>query len=80
MRICSDRCIDQPLIEGYLHLSGHLNCVQVEGLLDRHAGQPPVIEYVVEEFERLGYASWAHRIINTASGVPNEPSSCCVVG
>ncbi|BDA42016.1 probable BsuMI modification methylase subunit YdiP at N-terminal half [Coccomyxa sp. Obi] len=44
----------------------------VEGLLDRSAGQPPVIQYVVEEFERLGYASWAHRIINTASfGAPN---------
>ncbi|CAL8460848.1 g379 [Coccomyxa elongata] len=27
----------------------------VEGLLDRHAGQPPVIHYFVEEFERLGY-------------------------
>lgn len=45
--------------------------MQVEGLLDRHAGQPPVIQYVVEEFERLGYASWAHRNINTASWLPH---------
>lgn len=41
--------------------------MQVEGLLDRGNGQAPVIQYVVEQFERLGYASWAHRIINTAS-------------
>ena len=43
-----------------------LKCLQVEGLLDRSAGQPPVIQYIVEQFEQLGYASWAHRIINTA--------------
>ena len=38
----------------------------MEGLLDRAAGNIPVIQYVVEQFERLGYQSWAQRILNTA--------------
>ena len=40
--------------------------VQVEGLLDRAAGSVPVVQYVVSELERLGYQSWAQRILNTA--------------
>ena len=44
-------------------------CRQVEGLLDRIAGQPPVIEFVASELERLGY-SWAHRTINAAGFLP----------
>ncbi|CAL8466241.1 g5777 [Coccomyxa elongata] len=52
----------------------------VEGLLDRSAGQPPVIQYIVEQFEQLGYASWAHRIINTAGfGAPNRRKRVFVV-
>ncbi|KAK9917248.1 hypothetical protein WJX75_002338 [Coccomyxa subellipsoidea] len=52
----------------------------VEGLLDRINGQAPVIQYIVEQFERLGYTSWAHRIINTASfGVPNRRKRVFVV-
>ena len=43
--------------------------VQVEGLLDRAAGSPPVVQYVMSEFERLGYQSWAQRILNTAGDV-----------
>lgn len=43
--------------------------VQVEGLLDRIGGQPPVIEFLASELERLGYASWAHRTLN-AAGLP----------
>ncbi|BDA51428.1 probable BsuMI modification methylase subunit YdiP at N-terminal half [Coccomyxa sp. Obi] len=52
----------------------------VEGLLDRSAGQPPVIHYIVEQFEQLRYASWAHRIINTAGfGAPNRRKRVFVV-
>ena len=43
---------------------------QVEGLLDKFGGQPPVIDYLASELERLGYASWAHRTIN-AAGFPS---------
>jgi hypothetical protein len=39
--------------------------MQVEGLLDRIGGDPPVIAFVVERLEALGY-SWAHRTLNTA--------------
>lgn len=60
-----------------VHLQGvlrsHTEIVQVEGLLDRINGQPPVIEYIVEQFENLGYSSWAHRIINTASVSDRAP-------
>ena len=37
----------------------------VEGLLDRIEDRPPVIEYVVDQLEEMGY-SWAHRIVDTA--------------
>lgn len=40
---------------------------QVEGLLDRAAGSgAPVVQYIVEQLERLGYQSWAQRILSTA--------------
>ena len=44
-------------------------CVQVEGLLDRTVGSLPVVQYIVEQFERLGYQSWAQRILSTAGGL-----------
>lgn len=40
----------------------------MEALLDRINGQPPVITYIVERLEALGY-SWAHRVVNTAGSV-----------
>lgn len=52
-------------IGGYRRRTAVLK-VQVEGLLDRCDGQAPVIQYVAQQFERLGYSSWAQRIINTA--------------
>ena len=41
-------------------------CMQVEGLLDRQVGTVPVVQYIAEQFERLGYQSWAQRILTTA--------------
>jgi hypothetical protein len=61
----------------HVGLNSNDACVQVEGLLDRINGQPPVIQYIAEQFEQLGYASWAHRIINTASAP--DRSECLVL-
>ena len=50
-------------------MAGTLMCqgdLQVEALLDRVNRHSPVVEFLADEFERLGYASWAHRVINTA--------------
>ena len=44
-------------------------CIQVEGLLDRQVGTVPVVQCIVEQFERLGYQSWAQRILSTAGGL-----------
>ena len=57
--------------------------MQVEGLLDRAAGSIPVVQYVVSELERLGYQSWAQRILNTAGDVavrcPRAPQHCMIL-
>ena len=39
---------------------------QVEALLDRIDGKAPVVDYVTEQLQKLGYTSWAQRVINTA--------------
>jgi len=41
-------------------------CCQVEALLDRVHGGPPLVSWVVEQLEQLGYNSWAHRVISSA--------------
>lgn len=41
--------------------------MQVEGLLHRVNNEPPAVAAVVATLEALGYASWAQRVINTAS-------------
>lgn len=40
--------------------------MQVDALLNGVRGEAPAVEWIVQQFEDLGYASWAHRIINTA--------------
>lgn len=45
----------------------------VEALLDRADGRPPVMQYVLAQLEQLGYGSWAYRVVNSAAfGVPNR--------
>eukprot|EP00887_Chlorella_sp_A99_P001977 scaffold18.g1977.t1 len=45
----------------------------VEALLDRHGGEPPVAQYVVRRLIDLGYGSWAYRVVNSAGfGLPNR--------
>ncbi|CAL5222509.1 g4883 [Coccomyxa viridis] len=52
----------------------------VEGLLDRQVGTLPVVQYVVEQFERLGYQSWAQRILSTAGfGIPHQRKRCFIL-
>eukprot|EP00884_Botryococcus_braunii_P018914 jgi/Botrbrau1/5706/Bobra.0071s0038.1 len=44
----------------------------VEALLDRVAGQPPLMQYIADSLEELGY-NWAQRIISTAGfGIPHK--------
>ena len=40
--------------------------LQVEALLDRIDGKAPVVDFVTNRLEKLGYGSWAQRVINTA--------------
>ena len=40
--------------------------MQVEALLDRVQGGPPVADDLAARFEALGYSSWAYRVVNTA--------------
>ena len=35
-------------------------------------GEPPLIDFVTSQLQRVGYASWAHRVLNTAGDLP-----CC---
>ncbi|KAI7841433.1 hypothetical protein COHA_004828 [Chlorella ohadii] len=45
----------------------------VEALLDRHAGDPPVMQYCAQKFIELGYQSWSYRVVNSAGfGIPNR--------
>mmetsp|Transcript_8743 Transcript_8743/g.26158 ORF Transcript_8743/g.26158 Transcript_8743/m.26158 type:complete len:819 (+) Transcript_8743:109-2565(+) len=50
----------------------------VEALLNKHDGLhgeagKPVISYIAQEVEALGYQSWAYRIVNTAAfGLPHQ--------
>ncbi|KAF6259619.1 S-adenosyl-L-methionine-dependent methyltransferase [Scenedesmus sp. NREL 46B-D3] len=45
----------------------------VEALLDRCHGGPPLVCWVVQQLEGLGYRSWAHRVVSSAGfGVPNR--------
>ncbi|WIA22484.1 hypothetical protein OEZ85_004780 [Tetradesmus obliquus] len=45
----------------------------VEALLDRCHGGPPLVSWVVGQLEALGYSSWAHRVVSSAGfGVPNR--------
>lgn len=48
-----------------------VHVIQVEALLDRVKGQPPAVAWLGEQFERLGYCSWAYRVVNTASAAPS---------
>lgn len=51
--------------------------VQVEALLDRIDAGPPIIAYITQQLQHLGYASWAHRVINTAGKEkPFEVAPC----
>ena len=59
----------RPELDDMLHRVVLQRFVQVEGLLDRAAGSTPVVQYVVSEIERLGYHSWAQRILNTAGEI-----------
>ena len=36
------------------------------GLLDRVKGEPPAAEWIATQFEGLGYASWAYRVVSAA--------------
>ena len=60
-----------------------MHVTQVEALLDRVKGQPPAVAWLGEQFERLGYCSWAYRVVNTASAAPTMGSldhvltTCC---
>lgn len=45
--------------------------MQVEALLDRLNGGRPMIDYVTDRLRQLGYASWAHRVINSAGMILN---------
>ena len=47
-------------------------CLQVEGILDRIGSSPPVIDFVTTSFQRLGYSSWAYRVLNTAGLIPDS--------
>ena len=51
--------------------------LQVEALLDRHGGEPPVMQYCCQQLIRLGYQSWAYRVVNSA-GVVCEGGGCQV--
>jgi len=45
----------------------------VEAILDRIHGNDPAIKHVTDKLQQLGYASWAHRVINTAGfGLPQS--------
>lgn len=39
---------------------------KVEALLDRRQDGPPVVAWLAAKFERLGYRSWAHRVVCSA--------------
>jgi predicted CxxxxCH...CXXCH cytochrome family protein len=43
-----------------------LSMQQVEALLDRCHGGPPLVSWVVAQLEGLGYRSWAHRVVSSA--------------
>jgi site-specific DNA-cytosine methylase len=53
----------------------------VEALLDRHNGDdPPVIQYLVQQFKELGYQSLAYRTVASAAfGLPNRRKRVFVV-
>jgi len=53
----------------------------VEALLDRHNGDdPPVIQYLVQQFKELGYQSIAYRTVASAAfGLPNRRKRVFVV-
>ena len=38
----------------------------MEALLDRTDGKAPIVQFVTDKLEKLGYSSWAQRVINTA--------------
>lgn len=47
---------------------------QVEALLDRANGEPPVMQYIARQFQELGYGSWAYRVVNSAG---SWLAGCC---
>ena len=56
---------------------------QVEALLDRHGGEPPVMQYVVRQLRELGYGSVAWRVVNSAGQSvpgPTEAYVSCACG
>ena len=61
-------------------LTGPRDYVQVDALLNSTRGGAPVVDWIVSQFEELGYASWAHRIINTAGAVHNLMQLAPVLG
>lgn len=45
----------------------------MEAVLDRHGEAPPVIAFVSQQLQALGYGSWAYRLVASAGfGVPNR--------
>ena len=57
-----------PLPPASPRLSVWLAWPQVEALLDRHGGEPPVMQYCCQQLMRRGYGSWAYRVVNSAGG------------
>lgn len=52
----------------------------VEALLDRQSGEAPAVQHVVRALEKLGYSSWAHRVVCSAAfGIPNKRRRVFVV-
>jgi hypothetical protein len=49
---------------------------QVEALLDKIGQQPPVMDYVAWQLERLGYA-WSYRVVETAGERAGLAQPCC---
>ena len=45
----------------------------VQALLDRRGKEAPPIQYILNQFVELGYASWAYRVVSSAGfGLPNR--------
>ena len=53
---------------------------QVDALLDRHGGEPPVMQYVLHQLMALGYGTISWRVVNSAGfGLPNRRKRVFIV-